>query len=70
MTRPGYARIDGVGNVIGAMRADDPGAKSLMSLALRHRAHAGNYDGRRHPAAPGGGRELHRSGRRLPFQSM
>jgi beta-ureidopropionase / N-carbamoyl-L-amino-acid hydrolase len=61
--------IDAVGNVVGVYRADAPGAKTLLTGSHYDTVrNAGKYDGRLGISVPMACvRELHRQGKRLPF---
>ena len=61
--------IDAVGNVVGVYRADAPGAKTLLTGSHYDTVrNAGKYDGRLGIFVPMACvRELHRQGKRLPF---
>jgi N-carbamoyl-L-amino-acid hydrolase len=62
-------RIDAVGNVVGVYRAATPGRRRLLTGSHYDTVrNAGRYDGRLGILAPMACvRELHRAGRRLPF---
>ena len=61
--------IDAVGNVVGVYRADAPGAKTLLTGSHYDTVrNGGKYDGRLGIFVPTACvRELHRQGKRLPF---
>lgn len=63
------AGIDAVGNVVGIYRADKPGAKTLLTGSHYDTVrNGGKYDGRLGIFTPMACvRELHRQGKRLPF---
>ena len=71
MTDNGFddVQIDAVGNVVGVYRADAPGAKTLLTGSHYDTVrNGGKYDGRLGIFVPMACvRELHRQGKRLPF---